>query len=191
MSNTTTLRIAQAAPCEKFTGETPQQNARHSEIARRYGRNNQKRGRRCPSIAAFRIRDLQNFFADKYGATMPDDDGASDDLLVLLHHVAHLGDPRALRVYAARWCPWLCHGEFAAMIAEIDCTPLRWRADSLARRIGLDDATRTRLGITTIGAIDCTKAQRTKRRKRRNTAAHRARRAEVGAAPHAMSAQQT
>jgi hypothetical protein len=46
------------------------------------------------------------------------------------------------------------------------------------------------LGITTIGGQGCKKAQRTKRRKKLNTADKRARRAEAGAKPHAESAEQ-
>jgi hypothetical protein len=41
--------------------------------------------------------------------------------------------------------------------------------------VRLTDATRTRLRVTTIGAIDCNKAARVKRRKERDAAAHRAR----------------
>src|SRR6266567_1977573 len=153
--------ISQETPCAKnFADETREQQAQHREIAQRYARK-PKRGRRRQNIAPLRIRDLQKLFAERYGTAMPDDDSARDDLTVLLHHVAQLGDPHALRACAARWCPWLCHGEFAAMIAEIECRPLRWRADSLAKRIGLNDATRTRLAITTIGSVDCGKAART------------------------------
>jgi hypothetical protein len=191
MFNTTALPVGQeplAPPCEKFTTETPEQNARHREIARRYASKSRERGRHRPNIVAFRIRDLQKLFADRYGTAMPDDDAARDDLMVLLHHVAHLGDSRALRAYAARWCPWLSYGEFAAIIAEIEYRPLRWRADSLARRIGLDDATRTRLRITTIGATDCAKAQRTKRAKRKDAAYQKEQRAKAGAKPQASSA---
>jgi hypothetical protein len=180
--------VSQAPSCERFDDETPEQKALHHEIALTYRRAKRPRGRRRPAIVAFRIRDLQIVFIDRYvGGTMTDDDAGRDDLIVLLHHVARLGDPRALRDYAARWCPWLTHGEFAAMIAEIDAEPLRWRADSLARRIGLDDATRTRLGVTTIGSTDCNKVQRTKRAKRRDAAYQQRRRMKAGAKPRALS----
>jgi hypothetical protein len=180
--------ISQETSCEKhFVDETPGQQAQHREIAQRYSR---KRGRRRPSLVPLRIRDLEAFYREKYGAIMPNDDPrALDCLIVLLHHVAGLGDPRAVRACAARWAPWLTEAEYAAIVVEIECTPLRWGADSLAREIGLDDAVRTLLRITTIGANDCDKAQRSKRRKRRNTAAHRARRAEAGAGSHATSAE--
>lgn len=162
--------------------------AKHSEIARRYARPRRKGSR--PGIVSLILGDLQKFYGDKYGAAFPDDDAGRDDLIVLLHYVMQLGDQRALRARAARWCPWLSGQEYAAMIAGIERKPLRWRADGLAREIGLDRATRTRLGITTIGATDFCKAKRTKLRTKRNTAGKRASRAAAGAAPHAESAEQ-
>ena len=162
--------------------------AQHREIARRYARPRRKGSR--PSIVSLIIGDLEKFFADKYGAAFPDDDAGRDDLIVLLHYVMQLGDQRALRARAARWCPWLSGQEYAAMIAGIERKPLRWRADSLAREIGLNRATRTRLGVTTIGATDFGKAKRTKRRTKLNNADKLARRAAAGAKPHAESAEQ-
>ena len=54
------------------------------------------------------------------------------------------------------------------LIADIAAHPIRWRADKLAHRVGLTDATRTRLGITTIGAIDVTREERAARRRERD-----------------------
>jgi hypothetical protein len=174
----------QETSCERFADETPEQKELHQKIARKYSRRKPTHGRRCPAIVAFRIRDLQTFVGDRYGATMPDDDSGLDDFIVLAQHVARLGDPRALRACAARWCPWLTDDAYDVIVAEINASPRRWTADSLARRIGLDDATRTRLGITTIGAIDCSKVQRSNRRRKRNNAAKRT-------GSHATSAERT
>jgi hypothetical protein len=69
--------------------------------------------------------------------------------------------------------------ECTDLIDRVTSKPLRWTADTLAWRIGLNDATRTLLKITTIGAIDLNKVQRAERRKQRDAAAHRARRAAV------------
>jgi hypothetical protein len=171
-----------------FQDETPAQQSAHREIARRYASKLKRRS----NLAVFRIRDLQVFYSDRYGETMPDDDHrALDHLVVLLHHVASLGDARALRACAARWCPWITDGEYAAIVAEVDGKPLRWRADALARRIALDDATRTRLGIKTIGGYDVSKKQRRERRKKANNDAKRLRRKLEGAASHSSSAEQT
>lgn len=196
MTNSSPSRVAQGSQLtsvEKFfADETPEQQELHRDIARRYARKGPTHGRRCASILGFRIRDLQAFFRSKYVETMPNDDPrALDHLIVLLHHVAYLGDPRALRACAARWAPWLMDAEYAAIIAEIECRPRRWRADSLAHRVGLDDATRTLLRITTIGANDITKAKRADRAKRKDAADHRARRMKAGATPHSESAERT
>jgi hypothetical protein len=67
--------------------------------------------------------------------------------------------------------------ECTALINRVLAKPLRWTADTLAWRIGLTDATRTLLKITTIGATDCNKAQRAERRRQQDASAHRARRA--------------
>jgi hypothetical protein len=130
-----------------------------------------------PTIVVLTIADLQKFFADKYGDTFPNDDAGREDLIVLLHYVAQLGGTSAMSACAARWAPWLTVVEYTAMIAGIERKPLRWSADSLAADIGLNDETRTRLGIRTIGAIDFGKRKRTKRRKEKNTAKRKAKRA--------------
>jgi hypothetical protein len=171
----------------EFPTDEQRKAAQHREIARHYARPRRKRSR--PGIAALTIGDLETFFGDKYGSAFPDDDAGRGDLIVLLQYMAQLGDPRAMTACAARWCPWLSEVEHTAMLAGIERAPMRWRADALASEIGLNRATRTRLGITTIGAVDFGKGKRTKRRKKLNNADKRARRAAAGAKPHAMSAE--
>lgn len=56
--------------------------------------------------------------------------------------------------------PTIPPAELDALIARVG---RRWKADALARELCLDDATRARLKIKTIGAIDCSKAQRLER----------------------------
>jgi hypothetical protein len=169
------------------TTESPAQIAKHREIARHYTRPRRKRDR--PNIVSLTLGDLQTFYSDRYGDTFPDDDAGREDLTVLLRYIAQLGDPRAMAACAAYRCPWLSEAEYTAMIDGIERRPRRWRADSLAREIGLNRATRTRLAITTIGAIDFCKANRTKRRRKNNNAGKLAVRAAAGAKPHAMSAE--
>src|SRR5947199_1030415 len=62
-----------------------------------------------------------------------------------------------------------------------------WTADDLAIALHLTDAERTALSIHTIGAVDYSKAARTKRRKRKNRDQERQRRAAAGAKPHSQS----
>lgn len=126
-----------------------------------------KRGARAGgSIVGIRIRELETLFADRYGTALPHDDAGRDDLAVLLHHAAHYAEPLPrMRALADRWAPWLDGGALDDLIADITARPLRWRADKLAARVGLDDATRTRLRIRTIGATDITAEQRATRRR--------------------------
>jgi hypothetical protein len=85
--------------------------------------------------------------------------------------------------------PTLRPAELDELIDEAGPIGWLWGADELAHEIGLDDATRTHLKITTIGAIDCDKRQREQRRKRKRKLDARARRAQAGAKPHVQSAE--
>ena len=63
------------------------------------------------------------------------------------------------------------------LIANAMGRPIHWSADKLAWTIGLRDEQRTKLKITTIGAIDCNKDQRQARRNARKAERERSRRA--------------
>jgi hypothetical protein len=169
----------------KFGNESPEQIEKHRRIAQRH------RGRRydtAPLIPRLRVLELERFFVHAYGArSLPDDDAGRADLRLMADHLAQI-DPRRIRIWAADWLPEITDAETDALIAEIGACK-RWQADPLGRALGLDDATRTKLKIRTIGAVDCTKAQRKARRRRKRIAADRARRAAAGARPHAQSAE--
>jgi hypothetical protein len=168
----------------RFAGETPQQIAKHRNIARRHCRHRND----AAFIPRLRIKELQRIFAMHYREKrLPDDDAGRADLCLMVDHLAQI-DPRLIRPWAATWAPWLSSNETDALIAEVG-PGKRWKADALARELGLDDATRTRLKIRTIGAVDCGKVKRMTRRRRKRIAADRARRAKAGARPHAQSAQ--
>lgn len=154
-------------------------------FARRYRREQAKRrGRANGSLVGIRVDELERLFHHRYGAQLPDDDAGRDDLFVLLNHCAYYADakPRMLTA-AASWAPWIRADALDDLIADIIARPLRWRADKLAQRLGLDDATRTRLGITTIGAIDVSAEQRRARRKEQNRLAKESKRRAEGIQP--------
>jgi hypothetical protein len=178
-----------ASSAEKFSGETPAQQARHREIAIE-----QRRRQRKPSSPKKNVRicDLERIYADRYGPVLPDDDAGRDDLFVMANHLAHLDAPdRRISAFVRRCAPWHGDDNTAELIEAVIAKPLKWRADKLAQRLGLDYATRTRLGITTIGAIDCKKAKRGRLRGKRAATREMERRAKAGAKPHALSAEQT
>ena len=160
-----TLSVSSSAAIVAAAVDQQRKDAKHREIARHYDQQRRKKRSR-PSTVSLTIGDLEKFFDDKYGLAFPDDDAGRDDLVVLLHYVAQLGDPSAMRRSVAHRCPRLTGGEYTAMIAAIERKLLRWGADSLAAEIGLNRATRSCLGITTIGATDFCKAKRTARRKK-------------------------
>jgi hypothetical protein len=156
--------------------------AKRAEIAARY---KAKRRDRPVSMAALRIADLRRLFQARYGNELPDDDAGRDDVLLMAHHLARrIGDPaRRIAAWLASAAPWISKTERADLIAAVLGKPLRWRADKLAQRLSLTDAERRRLRITTIGAIDKTKAERQLERKDRKREAARARRRAGGAWP--------
>jgi hypothetical protein len=93
--------------------------------------------------------------------------------------------------WRARFTPMIEVGTAMELAERVIADPRMPKADELGHRLGLTDARRTELGITTIGGIDCDKAKRKARRRKRAAARERARRAKTRAAPHAASKAQT
>jgi hypothetical protein len=169
----------------KYADERAAQRADHLEIARRYAWDDRRlrKHRRSDVRTVVRQRNLEKLFDYRYGPTLPDDDAGRDDLFIAGHNIAQLRGDAAehIRAWASLWAPWIADDELSALIEKIAQAPLRWRADTLAWRLGLTDEVRTLLGITTIGAIDCSKAERAARRRMRNNQDKTARRREAGA----------
>jgi len=173
--------VAQEPAPKNYSDETPKQQADHREIEQRY----RKQNRKPVPFARLRKCELERLFADRWGDKLPDDDAGRDDLRLMVDHLAQLGEDH-IRRSADAWAPWLSGDETDALIAKAG-SGKHWKADALARELRLDDATRTRLKIRTIGAIDRTRAQRAKRSKKQKAMAIAERRARAGAVPRAMS----
>src|SRR5450631_2635073 len=168
-------RAAAQEPAPKnYSDETPKQQADHREIEQRY----RKQNRKPVLFARLRKCELERLFADRWGDTLPDDDAGRADLRLMADHLAQLGDGY-IRQWADAQAPWLSDDQADTLIDEVG-SGKHWKADALARELGLDDATRTRLRIRTIGAVDCTKAQRAKRSKKQKAMAVAERRAKAG-----------
>jgi hypothetical protein len=152
--------------------------AKHREIAIRY-----RNGKKPLSMAALRCAQLNRLWADRYGVVLPDDDAGRADARIMAHHLAGVSGDQRSRVtsWLTVWAPWMPEDELAALIEAVLTKPLRWRADKLAARLNLREADRARLGITTIGAVDMTKAEREAARKVRKRQAMRKRRLAAGA----------
>jgi hypothetical protein len=152
-------------------GQSPpiaqQAKASHHEIARRY-EHHAKVGKRTRSMAAIRLADLTRWLDDMAGAgaELEPGDQSARVVRIFVHHFVVLADGnRRAADWMATYCPWIERRDREAMITEANHCPLKWSADKLAWKIGLTDAKRTELRITTIGAIDCNKDQRKARRK--------------------------
>lgn len=162
--------------------------AKHQEIDRRYAWDaKQKRRQRRPKVKEHvRLRELERLLDDRYrGQCLPDDDAGRGDLEVVAQHIAHIyGNPDDhVAAWAAVWAPWLTAIDLRNLIHKVTTYPRKWKADTLAWEMGLKMDERTRLRITTIGAIDRNKEQREDDRRQAAKERERARRRKAGAIP--------
>ena len=160
--------------------------AKKREIARRYRRRRKHASK--SQFAAIRVAELNRLFRARYGEQLPDDATGRDCLMIVAHHLIQLSGHPQQRLFdwvKAR-CPWLTMPEFNTLLAEIATTPKTWKADSLAWRLRLNYEDRQSLKIMTIGATDCSAAQRKAKRRAKQRArmkALRASRANIVCAP--------
>ncbi len=159
---------------------TPEQIKAHLwEIKRRYS-SKAKVGKRTRSMAAIRLSELTRWLDDTHGAgaELQANDESIRLARIFAHHMAALPDTaRRVQAWIDHYAPWLTLASREVLISEVMQCPLKWSADKLAWKIGLKDEQRTRLRITTIGAVDCTREQRAERRKKRRAELMRALRA--------------
>lgn len=153
--------------------------ARQWEIKRRYARH-LKVGKRSRPMASIRIAELGRWLDDTNGAGAElEPSQASEGIArIFVHHFVVLADGnRRAAQWLAAICPWISTPDREYMISEANHCPLKWSADRLAWKLGLNDAKRSELKITTIGAIDCNAQQRAERRKAKRAELMRALRA--------------
>jgi hypothetical protein len=140
------------------------------EIAKRYKRAaaDARKRNRSRGMAAIRLSELTRWLDDAFGKGVELEPGEASYQLVRIfaHHLGGLPDTaRRITVWCATYAPWISPRDLERLITEVTDCPLKWTADKLAWKIKLNDATRTRLKIRTIGAIDCNREQREARRK--------------------------
>jgi hypothetical protein len=150
---------------------------RNIEIAYAAHRRDQRANKRPFNVGLKRISELEGLFACQYGRTLPDDDAGRDDLLLLLHHIAvsRIDVEHRSRRAIKHWATWMSNDEADVMIAKVAACPLRFRAETLGRRIGLTEAVRAARKIKTIWAVDAgeTPKERRKRQDRERKARKR------------------
>jgi hypothetical protein len=164
-----------------------------SQAEIRRAERDRERGRRPVTILALRLAELNRLLTDRHrGELLSDDDSGRDDVLVVAHHLAHLAaDPaRKITSWIALRAPWMRPDEIAAVISTVLAKPRRWRADTLAKRLNVTQAERSRLRIKTIGACDATKLERAgmcrQRKLERQRERDRSRRRAAGRTPRAV-----
>jgi hypothetical protein len=137
--------------------------AERAEIRRRY-----RRGK--IGMSTLRTAELDRLFDHRYkGTILPDDDAGRGDVRIMLHTLGRRSDPiQRIDSWLARRAPWFVGEERDALVQAVMDNPLRWRADTLGRMLGLTTAERTMLKIRTIGAIDSTAAERKEARRLKN-----------------------
>jgi hypothetical protein len=131
-------------------------------------RQRRQRGLRSVGLAALRVAELNREFSDRYGGEiLPNDDAGRDDVTIMLHHLARRSGYPMQRIdpWLDARAPWLVGHEREALLDRVFANPLRFKADTLAKKIGLTAERRARLRIKTIGAIDQTAAERKEARR--------------------------
>jgi hypothetical protein len=119
-------------------------------------------------MAAIRLAELTRWLDDMFGQGVELEASDHGYLIarIMAHHLGALPDsPRRITRWTATYAPWISPRDLERLIREVTECPIKWSADKLAWKIRLDDATRSRLKIRTIGAIDCNREQREARRK--------------------------
>lgn len=150
--------------------------ARLWEIKQRYERHS-KVGKRTRSLAAIRLAELTRWLHDTYGAGV-ELEPSRDALMIaeiFAHHIAVLANAeRRISQWLAFYAPTIPPQEQERLIGNALGKPIKWSADKLGWKIKLSDEQRTRLNITSIGALGINKEQRAIIRKQK--AAERAKR---------------
>lgn len=142
------------------------------EIDQRYKRKASKSGKRNRSrgMAAIRLAELTRWLDDTFGQGVELDPGKQGYRITRIfgHHLGVFPDaPRRITVWCSTYAPWISPRDLERLIRECVEHPIKWTADKLAWKIGLKDATRSRLKIRTIGATDCDRSQRIARARAR------------------------
>lgn len=110
-----------------------------------------------------RIKELRRVLTDRWGPRLPNDDTGRRLLSIVIDHARLIEGDLAERM-ALQLLPDITDAELAFMIDRAGAGNM-WGPRALAYALGLPEATRVRLQITTIAAVDCTRNQRKKRRR--------------------------
>jgi hypothetical protein len=183
ISTTTTSRVT--ARFAEGVASYPDQvrAAERAEIRRRYRR----RGK--IGMSTLRTAELDRLFDHRCrGIILPDDDAGRGDVRIMLHTLGRRSEPiQRIEAWLRQRAPWFDGEERDRLIEAVLDNPLRWRADTLGRMLGLTTAERTMLKIRTIGPIDSTAAERKEARRIAGIERKRSSRRAAGVGPRPKS----
>jgi hypothetical protein len=114
------------------------------------------------AFIAFRMAELYRYFNKRFGAApLPDDDDGRDSIKLVFQVLSTTNDA-ARRMYsvAGTWAPWLPADDLAALVDDVVAHPRRFKADTIAERLGITNEIRIKLDLRTIGAVDRPAKQR-------------------------------
>lgn len=135
------------------------------------------------AFATMRLSAIETLILDRHGGPVDTDDGEAYFIAALPTILTLEGtDGRESPVaWCAKWTPRLLVEKdrdwFRAVARRFTDSPRGYRADTIARMLGVRDEERRRLGLRTFGAVDVTAEMRAKSRKAaaRERMAHRRR----------------
>jgi hypothetical protein len=139
-----------------------------------------RHGQPGASLVTLRMAELFDYFNHLYGAApLPDDDAGRDDIKLLFQVLSTTNDPgRRMVDVAGTWAPWMPADELTALVDDVVAHPRRFKADTIAARLGITAEIRELLDLRTIGAIDKPAEQRAaERREKQRLAKEQKRRA--------------
>jgi hypothetical protein len=141
-----------------------------------------------PSVAGLRVRDLDRLFLIRYGNQLPNDDAGREDAFLMATHLVVLANGRQRVLDWCRRCaPWYLADLNGGLLDRLVTQPYSYRAETLGKKLRLTIAERDQLKITTIRAVDFSKAQMDERRREKNRKRKAAKRRAAGARSQAES----
>jgi hypothetical protein len=123
------------------------------------------------TVHRIRFGHVKRLLLDRYGVVLPDDDAGAEDLRILLHVEANAYQPerrdKVLLGEIELRAPWMPADE-AQLASAIALKPLKVTSEWLGLALNVNSATRERLGIWQIGAVDLDAKGRNERRRQRD-----------------------
>jgi hypothetical protein len=138
------------------------------------------------NFARRRINEIEKLIKHRHGGVVPDTDDADRYVWLVAHHMGQISRETVedeLTRWCERWAPDFPEAEIVRIGREAARNPYLFKPDTVAEKLVVKMAERQALGLTTIGAVDCSAEHRAakraeKKRGRERQRAHQRRRAQ-------------